>query len=73
MNARPKRLPRLWCARMGLLPFDGLLPVSAASAGAVHRPPVIASSPGVTLAPLSPVEFPPDSHLSPLNCSESRD
>ena len=26
MNARPKRLPRLWCARMGLLPFDVVLP-----------------------------------------------
>ena len=29
MNARPKRLPRLWCARMGLLPFDVVLPTTS--------------------------------------------
>lgn len=32
MNVRPKRLPRLWCARLGLLPFDVALP------GDAHRP-----------------------------------
>lgn len=26
MNVRPKRVPRLWCARLGLLPFDVVLP-----------------------------------------------
>jgi hypothetical protein len=26
MNARAKRVPRLWCARLGLLPFEVVLP-----------------------------------------------
>lgn len=73
MNARPKRLPRLWCARMGLLPFDGVLPGSAASVGALRWPPVTASSPGGTSVPISPAEPSPNSHLPPFNRSESRE
>ncbi len=37
MNARPKRLPQLWFARMGLLPFDGVVPGVAASNSAIHN------------------------------------
>lgn len=31
MSVRPKRVPRLWCARLGLLPFDVVLPSEMAS------------------------------------------
>lgn len=37
MNVRPKRLPRLWCARLGLLPFDVVLPSGATLPGAPCR------------------------------------
>jgi hypothetical protein len=36
MNARPKRLPRLWCAMQGLLPLDACL---AAQRGELAWPP----------------------------------
>ncbi len=54
MNTRPKRVPRLWCARLGLLPFDVVFPASAASASAMRSPPVIAASPVVPLGPEQP-------------------
>ena len=44
MNARTKRVPRLWCARLGLLPFNAVLP-HPASADRGPRPQVRASSP----------------------------
>lgn len=44
MNVRPKRLPRLWCAMLGLLPFDVVLPGSVPPATEKDRRPSPAPS-----------------------------
>ena len=57
MNARAKRVPRLWCARLGLLPFDVVLPGHAASDDATNRQRLAAASataPQPVVAPHSP-------------------
>lgn len=60
MSVRPKRVPRLWCARLGLLPFDVVLPSEMASgARRDMRWPVSAPlSNDIPVAPLRPEEEP---------------
>ncbi len=38
MSVRFKRVPRLWCARLGLLPFDVVLPSEMASSAHPDTP-----------------------------------
>jgi hypothetical protein len=40
MNVRPKRLPRLWCALQGLLPFDARLAAQRGELVWPQNPPV---------------------------------
>lgn len=58
MNLRPKRLPRLWCARLGLLPFGAARSGSGALNGASPdpRPTAALPSPAVNRRTPSRIE-----------------
>jgi len=76
MSVRPKRVPRLWCARLGLLPFDVVLPSETASGawGDMRLPESAPLSKDVPVAPFRPGEEPghgPVSRVDRLAFGES--